>query len=695
LISFGIKYGILFIPVILVTAAGIVLLLYYKNRETGELTKGQRGILMTLRFLSFGLVAVLLLSPFLRNIKKIVQQPLIIAAWDNSGSLVSAADSLHVASEVSQLREKINTALGNTYPVVHYTFGQEVIREKLPDFSAKKSDYSRLLSTLTTDHFNEHIGAVILTGDGIYNQGQNPLNMLDEFSFPVYTIGLGDTTAITDAGIQGIRVNRTTFSGNRFPVEIDTHFLKLKGSSLQLTVMEGEQVLSRDLITPPNDDYFNTQTIILEAGSPELKHFQVQLETGERERNKKNNRTEFVVNVLENKQKILILSDGPHPDIGAIKHVLDQQRSYEVSIFTHAPYPDRLNDYNLIILNQLPASGISMSGILGTPAVQRVPLLFVVGPKTYLPQLDALSAGTEIEPLTGSPEEVQAVINPAYLTFSLSEDFREILPRFPPLIVPFARYNPDPGFSTLLYQKVKNIETNKPLLVTGRKNGRKTGFLFGEGIWRWRMNNYVQNQSHQAFSELISQLVQYLALQHNEDQFMIDFKPAYAETDPVVFQAEVYNDALEKITTEEVSVVIRNEQGDEFSYTFDVRGNGYHLDAGNLPVGHYSFQAEVMLGDQSHLETGHFAVTAVHLEHIVTQANHRMLYQLASQSTGTFHTPDQVDRLIEELKKSDRLKPVNYFQEVSTEWLNLRWLFFVVLLLFSVEWFLRKFWGIY
>lgn len=695
MISFGIKYGILFIPVILATAAGVVLLLYWKNHESVELTRGQRRFLMTLRFFSFGIVAVLLLSPFFKTMRKTVQQPMIIAAWDNSGSMVSVADSVHVASEISRLQEKIQASLGEKYPVVHYVFGREVVRKAVPDFSAKESDYSRLLSTLTANHFNDHIGAVILSGDGIYNQGKNPLNMLDEFPFPVYTIGWGDTTEVTDAGIQGIRVNRTSFSGNRFPVEIDTRFNRLKGSSLQLTVRSGEEVLAREVITPPNDDFFNTQTFILEAGSAGLKDFQVLLEPEERERNKENNRTGFVVNVLENKQKILILSDGPHPDIGAIKRVLDQQKSYEVSLFTQPPYPARLNDYNLIILNQLPTAGMSMSGLLEPPSSQRVPLFFIVGAKTHLPQLNALTPGTTIESMTGSPGEVLAVMNPAYRTFSLSEDFRESLPRFPPLIVPYARYDPGPEFSVLLYQKIKNIETNDPLLVTGRINGRKTGFLFGEGIWRWRMNDYVQNQSHGTFSELISQLVQYLALQHNEDQFMIDFEPVYAETDPVILQAEVYNDALEKMTSEEVSIVITNEKGDEFSYIFDVRGNRYYLDAGNLPVGYYHFEAEVMLENELHTETGRFVVTAVQLEHLVTQANHRMMYQLAGHSGGSFHTPDQADNLIEELKKNDRLRPLSYFQELSTEWLNLHWLFFVVLFLFSMEWFLRKFWGMY
>jgi hypothetical protein len=141
--------------------------------------------------------------------------------------------------------------------------------------------------------------------------------------------------------------------------------------------------------------------------------------------------------------------------------------------------------------------------------------------------------------------------------------------------------------------------------------------------------------------------------------------------------------------------VIQNEQGDELDFTFDVHGNGYHLNAGILPVGNYSFVAKVTLGNQTFTEMGNFAVTGVNIENMVTQANHRMLYQLSSQTGGAFYTASQIDQAIEELKKNNNLKPASYFQEMVTELLNLRLMFFVVLILLSVEWFLRKYWGIY
>ena len=695
MISFGTNYWFALLIAAIIAAAGIVLLLYFKNKDNRELTKNQVRILMGLRFLSFFLIAFLLLTPFLKNLKRIVQNPVVIAAWDNSGSVVAAGDSASVAATVEEIREAVNSELGSEYTLINYTFGQETGTEGALNFQDKKSDYSALISTISSNHFNDNIGAIIIAGDGIYNQGRNPVNMTEQLTSPVYTIGLGDTTVIADARIQDVRVNRTSFSGNKFPVEVDVRFSKLTGRPLNLSVYQDDTKLTETIVTPANNDFFYSHQFILDAGEPGLKHFTARIEVAENERNTSNNRSEFVVNVLENKQKILILSDGPHPDNGAVKNTLEEQKSYEASVFYEEPYPSNLTDFNLVILNQLPTSGKSMASLIEESQNRRVPLLFIVGNQTFIPQLNALSAGVEIEPLAGSAEETQAIINPAYGTFTLSENFREIIPKFPPLLSPFANYNLEPQFTTLLYQKINNIETSKPLIATGVFNGRKTGFIFGEGIWKWRLNNYYINQNHDQFNELINQLVQYLALRENEDNFMIDFQPVYAEIDDVILKAEVYNDAFERITSEEVNIEIVNEQGNEFRFTFDVQGDAYTLNAGKLPVGNYSFTSEVSIGNETFTETGNFTVTAVNLENIVTRANHRMLYQLASRSGGNFYLPEQTSQLIEEINNSNQLKPQSYFQEMINELLNLRWLFFVFLLLLSLEWFLRKYWGIY
>ena len=695
MISFGVKYWFIFLLAALLAAFGVSLFLYFRNRENSELGKNQVRILMTLRFLSFFVIAFLLLSPFIKTLKKITRNPLIIAAWDNSSSIVSNPDSINVTSEIASIRKKINDELSTEYSVLEYSFGENAKRLNELNFSEKKTGYSDLLSTVVNNHFNENIGALILVGDGINNQGKNPLNLLNEVNFPVFTIGFGDTTEVVDSRIQDIRVNRTSFSGNKFPVEIDAQFSKLKGNSIRLSVVQDNNELASVIVTPPNQNYFFTQNFILDAGSAGLKHYSVKTEIVENERNIKNNKAGFVINVLEQKQKILILSDGPHPDIGAIKNTLDLQTTYDVLVFTEEPYPSNFSDFNLIILNQLPTAGKSAAEIVKNAQGNRIPVLFIVGNKTFLPQLNALAQGATITPLAGSGEEAQAALNPSYATFNLSDDFKEIVSQFPPLQVSFADYELEAGFTPLFYQKLMNIETTKPLIATGTLNGRKTGFIFGEGIWRWRLYNYYIDQNQALFNELVNQLVQYLALRQNEDNFIIDFKPVYAETDEIVFRAEVYNDVFEKVNNEEIKIKIQNSNNEEFEYTFDIQGSDYFLNAGHLPSGDYTFSAEVTIGDKTFNETGRFTITPVNFENLDLRANHNLLYQLSAQSGGRFYQPDEIEKLISELKNNNHLKATSYFQEMINEMLNLKWLFFVVLLLLSVEWFLRKFWGIY
>jgi hypothetical protein len=695
LISFGVKYWFFFLLAAIVAAFAVSLFLYFRNKENSELGKNQVRILMTLRFLSFFIIAFLLLSPFIKTLKKITRNPLIIVAWDNSNSIVSTPDSVNIASEIAKIRENVSNELSTKYSILEYTFGEKAKRLNELNFSEKKTDYSELISTVVNNHFNENIGALILVGDGINNQGKNPLNLLNEVNFPVYTIGFGDTTEVVDSKIQDIRVNRTSFSGNKFPVEIDAQFSKLKGNTIRLSVFQDKNELASVMITPPNQNYFFTQNFILDAGTAGLKHYSVKTEIVENERNTKNNQAGFVINVLEKKQKILFLSDGPHPDIGAIKNTLDLQTTYDVSVFTEEPFPSNFSDFNLIILNQLPTVEKSAAEIVKNAQSKRIPILFIIGTKTFLPQLNALAQGAVISPLAGSGEEAQATLNPSYATFNLSDDFKEIVSRFPPLQVSFADYELEAGFTPLFYQKIMNIETAKPLIATGTLNGRKTGFIFGEGIWRWRLYNYYVNQNLALFNELVNQLVQYLALRQNEDNFIIDFKPVYAETDEIVFRAEVYNDVFEKVNNEEVKIKIQNSNNEEFEYTFDIQGSDYFLNAGHLPSGDYTFSAEVAIGDKTFNETGRFTITPVNFENLDLRANHNLLYQLATQSGGRFYQPDQSEQLISDLKNNNQLKATSYFQEMINEMLNLKWLFFVVLLLLSVEWFLRKFWGIY
>jgi hypothetical protein len=348
-----------------------------------------------------------------------------------------------------------------------------------------------------------------------------------------------------------------------------------------------------------------------------------------------------------------------------------------------------------LIINQLPTQSKSISTIIENAERNRIPVLFIVGGKTYIPQFNLLAKNAKISLLALAEEEVQPWLNKSFAIFNLSNEFREIIARFPPLLTPFADFTIAPELTPLFFQRIKNIDTNKPLIALGAINGRKTGYIFGEGIWRWRLFNYYFNQTHSAFNELVNQLVQYLALKENEDNFIIQYQPVYTEIDKVSLNAELYNDNYERIVNENIEIVIKNQKNEELKYTFDVNGNGYVLNTGNLPVGDYTFEAKATAGNQKWTEQGSFTVVSIDIEDVNTRADHQLLYQISAQTNGRFYASNECENLINELKADKKMKPVNYFQELANALLNFKWIFFLLLLLLSAEWFLRKFWGMY
>ncbi len=694
-ILFGQKLWGLIIITSIVLATGTTLLLYYRISENAELSKLQLRVLMLLRFLTVFCISLLLTAPLLKTLKRITQNPVVLIAVDNSISMAGITDPdaarLALENNVRRIREEIS----GKFDVLTYTYGNQTMKNDTPRFNEKRSDYSQMLQSLYTNHFNENIGALVIVGDGIYNQGENPQNMVKKFSFPVFTLGTGDTSAVRDAFIADIRVNRTAFSGNRFPLEADLKINGCSGLNLLFSISrKGIKEFSQQIAIDKNE-FFLTLPVVLDAPEEGLQYYSARIEPASGEQNKNNNATTFVVNILKNKQKILILSNGPHPDAGALKSALENQVNYEVELYNTEPYPARLNDYNLIVLNQIPSSSNSAQEIIRKLNNSRIPLLFMIGAQTNIQQFNLLGYGAVITQSGNEYEESQVALNEQFSSFTLSNNLKEKLQKYPPLKVPFGDYSLDVNYQPLVFQRIKNIATSRPLIATGVSGGRKAGLIFGEGLWRWRMYDYVLSSNHNEFNELIDKLVQFLALRNNEDNFYIDFKPYYYETENILMTAEVYNEAYEMITIPEVTLSVTDSTNRQLTYAFDRSSQFYRLDAGLYPPGNYRFEATTSLGKKEYKESGNFAVLPVNIEQVHLQANHRILHQLSYETNGQFFQSGSETGLIKAVMESSSINPVNYHQIILNEIMNIRWIFFVLLVLLCSEWILRKFWGIY
>jgi len=687
-ISFEHSLAGLFVVFSVLSAAAISYLLYFRNSENSTLSILQKGLLAFLRFMVLLLIFLFLLSPLIERTKRIRQLPIIAFAVDNSKSVQNYADSFN------EMEKKITKDLGDDYQLEFWTFGEKVENSQTFTGKERSSDYGQLVKSMKSYYINKNIGALILVGDGIYNQGQNPVNFASELRFPVYSVGVGDTIRRIDGFIRNVRTNKTAYLKNRFPVEIEMKFTGLKNQMAYFSIENNGTSVYSGSVSIGSDDDFKLEFANPEATKAGMQHYKIKIQPLQGETNLKNNEYEFVIQVLENKQKILLLSDGPHPDMGAIRNSLLELQNYEIKLVTGNTIPDSLSTYGLIVLNQLPSVKNAASKLLTEIMSSRIPVLFIAGPNSLVPQLNMLETGLKISS-SSNTEEVQPKFDNNFSLFVLSEESKKVLESMPPLIAPFGNTTVQPTIQNLAFQNVKNITTGKTLLAFGTIKGRKTGFVIGEGLWRWRLADFEDTGNHEAFDELIQKMIQYLALRENEDNFNVYYPALFQETDNIEFTAELYNDSYELINTPDVNITIKNADQKEFKYLFDRTENHYSLNAGNLETGDYTFDAETLLGKQLYTEKGNFSIVKNELETQNTVADFGVLYQLSVQSGGKFFTMNKNGMLVDEIRKNNQIAVQVHKQTQQDEWINLKFLFFMLVLFLGAEWFFRKYWGIY
>ena len=405
---------------------------------------------------------------------------------------------------------------------------------------------------------------------------------------------------------------------------------------------------------------------------------------------------DFFIDVLDGRQKVLILANSPHPDITAIKQSLEENKNYETETGFINTFNKPIKEYNLVILHQLPSVSNPNLSLLNQIKENQIPLLFILGKQTSVAAFNQVQNALKINNNRGNFNEVEAVVNSDFTMFKIPEDINAAVSKYPPLIVPYGEFASAPGAMSLLKQKIGTISTAFPLLLFDQSMGTRVGVLAGEGMWRWRLYNYQVFRNHKIFDELVSKSIQYLAVKADKRQFRVILpQNIFNENDQVVMDAELYNESFELVNTPEVAITITNEDKKDFTFNFNKSGNAYTLNAGFFPVGSYSFVASTNFNGKKYTYEGQFSISPVKLEAIHTTADHQLLYMLSEEKGGGLYFPSQMQLLSENILQSNSIKPVLHETQETKAFINLRWVFFILLLLMSAEWFIRKYNGAY
>ncbi len=684
-------------------------LLYYKERTFSEFREeiGYWFYVMTvLRGLTVALIAFLLLSPLVKTMFQKSQPPVILWAQDNSSSIKHGfrheghLDTTKLQQYLKK-QHQLKIQLADQYELHTYTFGEQVRNKDSISFTEKQTDIAQLFTSLYDQYTNQNVGAVILATDGIYNKGMNPLYVNKHLDAPLYTLALGDTTPKKDIKINEVYHNEIVYLGNKFPVHTHIQAQNCANNTTTLTIEkinagESNKVLYRKEVSIDKSFFGKEISTTIKAENTGVQHYRLHLSKIEGEMTVANNTKDIFIEVLESKRKVLILKSSPHPDLGALKRAIATQKNYAATIKSPDELEKDVKSYNLAILHQLPTSTTPASATLKALKQNNTPTLFIVGSQTDLPTFNQSQSLLNIKPKSESLDEIQPALDENFSLFTLSQSMQQFLPKLPPLQVPFADFSVSPNTEICLKQKVGQTVTDKPLLLFRQGVEPRQGVLLGENLWRWPLFEYAQHEKRKITESFINKIVQYLSVKADKRRFRVSLpQNTFNENQSIQFEAEFYNKSYELINTPEVTMTITNSAGEQFPFTFNKTSQAYSLNAGTFPVGNYHYKAQTRFNEQSFTAEGEFSVRPLQIEGVQTTANHQLLYSLAQKRDGKLFYPSQSEKLLSDINQRSDIKPITYLDYRTEAFLNLKWVFFLILFLLTGEWFLRKWHGGY
>ncbi len=654
-------------------------------------SKNFNRVLFVLRSLLASALFVLLLGPVFRQTTNLLEKPALVFLIDNSRSIKEAADTALIIGELTRAAQ----TLGSSDWQVEWSSLDGVTPEII--FNKPGSDLSAALKQTTGRYEGKNLAGIVLVSDGIYNNGLSPL--YQPLHVPVYAVGTGDTVQRADLVLKNVAYNRVVYQGNKFPLRAEVGVSGLPNAEVTVTVMKQGRTVGQ---ATKNS---STRALLdfdfqLDAATQGTQRFDVVVTRHAREANVGNNRSAVFIEVVEGKKKIVLIAASPHPDIKAFRSVVEKNPNYEFLV--HLPGVKELppsaldpQEIDLLIAHQSPDAIGRTTGLLTSMLRAKVPALVIVGQQTQLRALSTVGVPVAFEP-SSQRDEVQPVLQMTFSDFGYSPELGSLVARYPPVSVPFGKLAYPGASKAILVQQIGNVVTDRPMLFALEEGERKVAVLIGDGIWKWRLSEFQETGKTIGFDELFSKLIQYLSTKDDRRRFRsFPVRQEFSSDGPALIESQVYNELFEPVYGNTIDIELRGEDGKASVFRYvTAPGGGNRYRIGGLKEGIYRFTSSTELNGKREIARGEFLVVEQNQESRNLTADFGLLRKLAESTEGKFYSDTEIQKLATDLA-SQKAAATLHSEETFNPLINLKLVFFLLLLLVSAEWFLRKFAGAY
>lgn len=650
---------------------------FYKAKSKSKITK----LLAFLRFLSvFGLL-LLLINPIVsRSSFETIKTPLPIVV-DNSSSIVDLKAN-EIAKEV-YTKLASNSKLKDKFDIQSYGFDSEFQTSETFDFKGTQTNIDEVAKNLKSINKNLTFPTVLIS-DGNQTSGSDYVFSFDTNN-KVYPLVVGDTTTYLDLKINQINVNKYAFHKNKFPVEVFLQYAGTKSVIANFAISQGNNVLIKQNVSFSPSNKSAVINVLLPADKTGLQIFNASLTSSESEKNTYNNSKKFAVEVIDQKTEVAIISAINHPDIGVLKRGIETNAQRKVTLLKPNQISD-LNKYNVLVIYQ--PNG-TFKQVFDANKNLKINTWIITGLNTDFGFLNQQQDQIVFK-MSNQKEDYLTNFDSDFNLFAIDNLGFE---NFPPLENPFGTITPNENASTLLSSRIRNVDTEQPLLSFFDNQGKRNAYLFGENIWKWRAHSYVDKKSFEEFDVFLDKTIQFLASNDSKKSLIVNHERFYNSGDALEITAQYFNKNYEFDEKARLTIAVTNTKTKQVKrYDLLKTNNSFKVNLDGLSAGQYSFTVKELNSNASYSST--FEILDFDIEKQFVNPDLNKLKQLASQTKGAVFVPNQVDNLIKTLLENEDYKAIQKNIVKKTPLIDWVWLLVLIAITLASEWFLRKYNGL-
>ncbi|MGC9364412.1 MAG: hypothetical protein ACP5FZ_07580 [Fidelibacterota bacterium] len=660
-------------------------------------------VLLTLRCLLILGIFILLIQPIISWQTVRERKPVILIFADNSQSITAqknvSADSVRVL--ITEIKKQIESRGGQ---VRLFPFGLDVEKEvggsAELNFNNAGTDISAIYDYNDGDE-NRPIRAAILISDGVSTAGEDPLLVRNLSSYPVHTVGIGDSLMIMDPAVMDMTLPATATAGDSLLLEARVLPLGF-GEPITVWMKKGDQISQKKTISSSPQSLIETVSFLLIPKDAGIHEYSVMIDTAE-DRNPANNLRKGLLRVSQKSKRLVIIQNHPNFDSRYFSHALRSLKDLEpLMLFPHeerwhSPGVDQpfQMKWDALALFGFPADGVSQSQFqMVSDKIRRdKPALYV----QYVPGLDIEKLNLMMDKpvqnfafVRQRNGEVPAIISesqrrhPVLMNLLAVSGYKNDWANLPPVGMPFREIRLDDCYRPLI---VTDDSRGLPIVSLCESEGKRRILITGTDLWRWKMMT-VGAENHYIYSGLTQALISWLTdtLSTSSLQFSLSkdifLKGELAEVSGIVTDV---NGGIIPDAVLEAELLDERNNSANFLIQWDgtkYRGNVQLENEGNHRIRIHASQGDQVLGElQMALE-----VLPNSVEHQIIRQNVETLKGIANKTGGRYFTVENYMGIADYI--SYEKERVTISQKVRL-W---RWpgIFIILLLVATSEWIVRR-----